>query len=287
MTIFLATDSSRKRHAGVTGRDSDIHMRTQCASTWLAGGAALCVLALAPALSQEMSDPAAAIKGSREALAKWVETQQIIAREKKDWQQGKEILDARIALVRSEIVTAEEALGALRQTASEGSQKRAEINREESLLREAGAAVAAGIAGLEREVKALLPRLPEPLREKVQPLAARMPADPDDTSISNAERLQNVVGILNEVNRFNGEVTMVSEIRTLSSGQPSEVRTIYLGLAQAYYLSPSGEAGTGRPADAGWQWEAEEAIAPAVRQAVEILQTKAKPAFVPLPVRIQ
>jgi hypothetical protein len=262
-------------------------MKVTCAFLRLVWAAAPVVLAFAPALSQEASDPAEAIKGSRETLAKWVETQQIIAREKKDWQQGKEILNSRISLVRSEIATVEEALGELRKTGAEGSGKRAEILREDGDLREAGSAVGGRVAVLERELKSFLPRLPEPLREKVQPLVARMPADPDGTSVTNAERLQNIVGILNELNRFNGEITMVTEIRTLSGGKPSEVRTIYLGLAQAYYLSPSGEAGVGRPAEDGWQWEASGGIAPAVRQAVEILQTKAKPAFVPLPVRVQ
>jgi hypothetical protein len=192
-----------------------------------------------------------------------------------------------MALVKSEIAAVEEALTALRKTGSEGAQKQSEITGEESDLREVGAAVGGRLAGLERDLKVLLPRLPEPLREKVLPLIARMPADPEGTNISNAERLQNVVGILNEVNRFNGEVTMVTEIRSLSAGQPSEVRTIYLGLAQAYYLSPSGESGIGRPSEDGWHWEPQAAIAPAVRQAAEILSAKSKPAFVPLPVKIE
>ena len=42
---------------------------------------------------------------------------------------------------------------------------------------------------------------------------------------------------------------MVTEVRTLSDGKPAEVRTVYVGLAQAYFVSPKGDAGIGRPGD--------------------------------------
>jgi hypothetical protein len=243
--------------------------------------------ALVPLGAAEPASPGADVKSSREILAKWVETQQILAREKKDWQQGKEILNSRIDIVRGEIASLEEKLAALRKTSAESGQKKSEVGREEEALKDAGESVASWTAGLERDLRSLEPRLPEPVRAKVQPLFGRMPADPDHTQVTMAERLQNVVGILNEVNKFNGEITMVTEVRTLASGQPTEVRTVYVGLAQAYYVSPRGEAGVGRPGETGWDWEPAPDLAPHVTEAVEILQAKAKPRFVPLPVKIQ
>ena len=41
-------------------------------------------------------------------MGKWIETQQIISKERKDWQQGKEILLGRLELVKKEIATLEE-----------------------------------------------------------------------------------------------------------------------------------------------------------------------------------
>jgi len=232
-------------------------------------------------------DPVAEMKSSREALGKWVETQQILAKEKKDWQTGKEILSSRISLVKGEIADVEGKMQEASTAGAESVQKKSDISREEATLKEAATAVAARTASLERDLKALMPRLPEPIKVKVEPLVARMPADPDHTNVSVAERLQNVVGILNEVGKFNGEITLATEVRTLADGKPSEVRTVYVGLAQAYYVSASGEAGIGRPSDNGWIWEARKDLAGDVQHAVEILQTKAKPAFVALPVSIQ
>ena len=253
-------------------------------------GATLAVLALGPVRSQDApapADPATQMKASREALAKWVETQQILAKEKKDWQTGREMLQSRISLVKGEIADVEKKMQETSTAGAESVQKKSDIGHEEAALKEAGAGVVARTAGLERDLKVLVPRLPEPIKTKVEPLIARMPADPEHTSISVAERLQNVVGILNEVGKFNGEITLATEVRTLADGKPSEVRTIYVGLAQAYYVSAGGEAGIGRPSENGWNWEARPDLAKDVQHAVEILQTKAKPAFVPLPVNIQ
>ena len=114
-----------------------------------------------------------------------------------------------------------------------------------------------------------------------------MPADPATTRVSAAERFQNVLVILNGVNKANQEITVSYEVQTLADGRPSEVKAIYVGLAQAYYVSASGGAGIGRPTADGWKWESSQLIGGDVLMALEILEGKHTPAFVPLPVRIQ
>ena len=49
----------------------------------------------------------------------------------------------------------------------------------------------------------------------------------------------------------------------------------------------SGEAGIGRPSDDGWKWEPSASIGRDVTTALEIVQGKHSPAFVPLPVTLQ
>ena len=78
-----------------------------------------------------------------------------------------------------------------------------------------------------------------------------------------------MLGILNEVNKANSEMTVVYEVRALPDGTNAEVQCIYVGLAQAYYISPRGEAGIGRPSEDGWKWApAPEAAAMAARSGV-------------------
>lgn len=246
----------------------------------LAAGVFLLVL---PAIAVDEPSPDSA----REALAKWVEAQQLIAKEKREWADGKEILTSRIEVLKGEIESVKTRLADARKTAAEANSKKAGTVAESTALQDVGVGLARDAAELEAGLRALLPRLPEPVQEKVKALFDRIPADAASTKVSLAERYQNVAGILNEINKFNNEITMVTEVRTLGDGKPSEVRTVYVGLAQAYYVSPKGEAGIGRPGAAAWEWTPSPASATQIAEAVEILQNKAKPRFVALPVKVQ
>jgi hypothetical protein len=97
----------------------------------------------------------------------------------------------------------------------------------------AAAQIASDISSLETGIRALHPRLPPPLAEKIRTLYERMPADTNNVRVSVAERCQNVLGILNEINKFNAEIAMVYDVRNLSDGKPSEVSCVYVGLGQA------------------------------------------------------
>jgi len=227
------------------------------------------------------------IDAARDAAGKWVATQKLIYQERKDWQQSKELLLARIELLQKEIGEQEARLAETRRTAAEAEgRKREGVAGRDALVHEAKR-LATLLEGYENGVRGLHAILPPPVQEKIAPLYQRIPQDPASTRVSVAERFQNVLGILNEINKANGEVTLATEIRTLADGKPSEVKTIYLGLAQAYYLSSRGEAGVGRPGPSGWDFTPDNRLAGEILHAVEIMEGKAPPEFVGLPVKIQ
>ena len=235
-------------------------------------------------------DAARSLEETRLSMNKWIETQQLLSKERKDWQQGKEILVARLDVVKKEIATLEEKLAEAQTAVAAADAKRAEMIAEEDRLKAAGAQLADAAGRLEGEVRRLFRQLPEPVRTRLQPLTQRMPEDPSKARTSPAERFQNVLGILNELNKANSEIAVAYEVHDLAGGKPTEVKTLYVGLAQAFYVSGGGEAGIGRPpADGGdgWKWEPANAIAGAVTTAVEVLEGKQSPAFVPLPVQIR
>jgi hypothetical protein len=249
--------------------------------------AALLVSAPAPAASPDSARPGDAIDETRSIVSKWAATQEIVFRERKAWQQEKEILVARIELVEREIADLERKLEDSRKAAAEASATYGGLLRGKEEVARSAATLSERLAGFEAEVRKLRPVLPEPLREKVDPLYRRVPEDPATTKVSLAERFQNVLGILNEINRLHGEITLTHEIRPLSDGKPSEVKTVYVGLGQAFYVSASGEAGVGRPGPEGWQWRPANELARNIGTMIQILQNKAKPVFVSLPVEIR
>jgi len=220
-------------------------------------------------------------------MSKWIETQQIISKERKEWQQGKEILVGRLELVKKEIATLEEKTKEAQSSVAEADKKRNDLLAENDQLKAAGTQLTEAVTGMEVEVRRLFRLLPAPIQTKLQPLYQRIPEDPAKTRVSAAERFQNVLGILNELNKANSEIAVSYEVHSLSDGKPSEVKVIYVGLAQAYYVSTRGEAGIGRPTADGWKWEPSKAIARDVFTALEILQGKGTPVFVPLPARLQ
>jgi len=260
-------------------------------------GAALSVGACAVACSMlagaqqdtAASKPAgsATLEETRLTMDKWLETQQIISRERKDWQQGKEILLGRIDLIKKEIASLEEKTQEAQASVTEASKKRDEVAAERDQLTTISDQLTGSVTSMEGEVRTLLATIPEPLKTRLQTLIQRIPEDPATTRVTTPERFQNVIGILNELNKANTEITVNYEVRTLADGRPAEVQAIYVGLAQAYYVSAGGEAGIGRPAADGWKWEQARSIAPDLTTALEILQGKHTPAFVPLPVQIR
>lgn len=224
------------------------------------------------------------LEETRLTMDKWLEIQQIISKERKDWQQGKEILLGRLELVKKEIATLEEKNKQAESSVAEANKKRSELLAENDQLTAAGAQLTGAVAGMEGEIRQMFKQLPEPIQTKLQPLYQRIPEDPSETRVAAAERFQNVLGILNELNKTNNEITVSYEVHNLADGRPSEVKAVYVGLAQAYYVSARGEAGIGRPTADGWKWEPSKAVARDVLMALEILEGKQSPAFVSLPV---
>lgn len=227
------------------------------------------------------------LDATRATLQKWVEAQQTLSREKQEWQLGKDVLEQRIDLLEGEVKTLEGRVGQIAQLVLEAEKKRAEILAEKGRLASASSGLADLVLRLEAKVISLEPALPEPLRDRIEPLFRRVPrATVADLTLG--QRFQNVVGILNEVNKFNADVTVVSEVRKLADGGSAEVKTVYLGLAQGFYVAASGQtAGMGRPSPSGWQWTPNDAIAPDVARVIGILERGEVPAFVSLPVTIE
>jgi FtsZ-binding cell division protein ZapB len=228
------------------------------------------------------------VDGVRAALEKWVETRKVISQEKQEWALGKEMLGERIDLVQREIDSLRTKIAEAQKNISEADAKRSDLLTENEKLKEASASLVEQLVSLEIRTRTLLAKLPDPLRERVRPLSQRLPENTGDTKLSFSERFQNVVGILNEVNKFNREITLTSEVRSLPDGSSAEVTAVYVGIGQGYYVSADGKnAGTGSAPGESWVWTPENRIADQVAQVVAILKNEQVASFVKLPVEIK
>jgi hypothetical protein len=246
------------------------------------------LLALAAGSLTVTAADSAALTETRATLEQWVQTRQLISKTKTDWQADKETLEQTAVLFERE-------LGSIAAQMSKVSTNSTQVDKERELalaqqkeLNDASEAVKTLVAGLEKKITELAPSFPPPLAEKLQPLIKRIPSDPVTTKASGLERLQNVVGIVNEVDKFNAAVTVVSEVQKNPSGAEVQVETMYVGLAQAYFVDKAGDyAGVCLPSGQGWQWTPKNELAGKIQKSIAMYKNAAPADFVSLPVQIK
>jgi hypothetical protein len=229
-----------------------------------------------------------ALGETRTALEKWVQTRQLISQTRSDWASEKEMVEASIALFEKELKDLEASFDRIGTNSLEISKEKAALQKEESALQAAADRAAALVGGLEAEIVSLNARLPESLRADLSKLIDQIPQNSEETQLSASKRMQNIVGILNEIEKFNNSITVQSEIRQNDDGSEVQVETLYLGLAQAYYVGQEGKfAGLSRPSEEGWVLQQEDALGPDISRAIGVYRNQVPATFVSLPLNLE
>jgi hypothetical protein len=221
------------------------------------------------------------------SLEKWVEMERRIADESARWDVEKESLQDLIMLYKEELAGLTETIREAEEDVSAAEAARSKLNAEGERLAVIEDKVRAAITAAENDLKTLHTRLPQPLKDSIAPVFSQLPENPEDTKLSIAQRIQFVVASLTQIQKFNTSVTMEEGFREFEAGRQVQIDAIYFGLGAAYYVDKATEnAGYGVIGPDGWRWQDDAAIAPLVRQLLEVYQTPGKAAFVELPVEI-
>lgn len=230
-----------------------------------------------------------AMDETRGLLQQWAATQRMISSERTEWETGKAMLEGRIQLLKISIEETEKKIAEAKVKLEDVKKRTTEAETEKAQIREASDALIATAPELEKGVKALFARVPGIVQEKVRVLHDRIPKEGAEVkNITAAERFQNVLGILNELNKANNELNSIPEIHDLGNGKKAEVKVVYVGLGQGYFVNSNGDiGGLGLPSDQGWQWSVDPAIAPKMRELVEVMKKAVAPKLVELPAQIQ
>lgn len=227
------------------------------------------------------------VRDTRSTLQQWVETRRLTSQEKQEWRVGRELLRDRIDLVQREATTLRARIGEAEQSIVEADQKRGDLSGQNQTLRANSDVLAEQVVVLERKTRQLLPQLPEPLRRNIAPLSQRLPQDKEESPLSLSVRFQNVIGVLNAINKYHRDVHLAREVHNLQGGKTAEVSVLYFGISYGYYVTDDGQhAGVGVPSDKGFVWTQSQGFAPAIARAVAIKKGEQMAAFVNLPFRI-
>lgn len=230
----------------------------------------------------------AALTQARSTLEQWVQTRQLSARARNDWQADKESLDQTVLLYERELKAIDEQMAKVSTNNAQVAKEMAEALALQKSSNETLDGARQFATDFEARVKALVPKLPTPLQDILKPSLARLPADPANTKMLAAERVQVLVGVLNEFDKFNNAVNLFNEKRKNPQGEEVAVQTIYVGLGAAYFVNEAGDfAGTGAPGANSWEWTVKPEIAPSVKEVVKIYRNEKAARFVTLPATIR
>lgn len=221
---------------------------------------------------------------AKTVISEYVNTRQQIARTKAEWEVYRELADRRISLYEREI---RQLRGQIERAEAQTTQAEREIARirgEIAEFRSANDIVARALPELEDQLREIAEYFPAPLTEKVGRLVRQL-----GRSRQATERMAVLLGILNEVDKFNSEFTMVPAEKRLDTGETRLVDVVYVGLTIGYYADRDGTiGGILRPARGGWEWEEDNSRAPAIRRALQFYSGEVKPAeLVELPLEIK
>ena len=226
---------------------------------------------------------------ARTHIEKWVQTRQLIAKRNADWRVERESIGQTIGLLQREIDLLKEAIEKSEQVDSESDAEKKRITLSLEDLKKANKVVDAALWGMERQALALMALFPDPLKDRTSNVRSRIPLEKKDLrGRSAADRMQNVVAILNEADRFNSAITLAIEVRKDAEGKDRQVQALYLGLGHADYSDQRGSfAGVGVPGETDWTWEEKPELGSTIRKVIDIYENERSAEFVPVPVNIK
>jgi hypothetical protein len=243
------------------------------------------VWAVSPGLAAEPG------RGSAEwqaLLEQWVQTRQMISKARAEWVAEQELLRQTLEMLQNEARSLESALSQTETQQVAVAAERATVRGQQESLEAALAVLHDRLPSLEARLRRLAPALPEPLRRTVEPLWDRLAVDAKPAMRSAGTRLQALVTLLNEMEKFDHSVTLHPELRTGPDGRPVKVQVLYLGLGQAWYVDETGRvAGRGVPSRDGWRWVEEAGLGAQVQEAVAVYEGRRPARYVALPVEVQ
>ena len=234
---------------------------------------------LATAGMAQEDTPDAQVVELRALIGQIVEADALRSGEEADWQARKETMATLLDLHRRELALLDEELGQAGMSAAGHAERRDELEAKVGRLRTARDAVRKAVVTTRPRVLAIAGRLPTPLAREVAKDRATIEAWKDHQEPRPV--LQAILSLVGAAEQFNRRVHRAAEVR-----DGREVEVLYLGLARAYSLDGSGDAGVGVPGPEGWTWKSAPDLAPALRNAFDQMDRKRPPALIGLPVRL-
>lgn len=226
------------------------------------------------------------VKETQGVLSEWISVEKQISEDRSEWVAQKEVLLNSIDFMKGAIDQLDESIKTAKETSSAGEKKRAELVDKKEELDAVTAKMKTAVSGYEAKIRSLSKTWPEAFIDSVDTFLKRIPDAVKADTAPLTIRLQNVVAIMSQFDKFQSVITKETGVQDIE-GESREVTTLYYGFAYAYFVDGSGEyAGYGYPTESGWDWVSEPSLAEDISQLVAIHEGGVEAAFIGLPAKI-
>ena len=220
-------------------------------------------------------------------LEQWVKTERLISESAAEWEADKASMENLLSIHQKELESLTQLIEEAENDTSTAETRRADLLEQDAAVKAIENDVVKAIIEAEKQIKSLASILPPPLRTELTPLFNSIPENSEETKLSIGQRIQPIVAILTQVQKFNQVVTLVDDFREFEAGRTVQTETVYFGLGAAYYVDQTNEnAGFGIPGSDGWTWQTDNSLIGAVRNFVDIYRGTQQARYIELPVSV-
>jgi hypothetical protein len=244
-----------------------------------------------PLMAQEPSAPASGPDALRNSVREWIETMREIQKEEDSWEKDREVLQGYKEGLQKEIEDLKEQIErAKTERDSAGKEDLDKVAKAEAYAK-AKEALVTELKELEKSMVERLPLLPAAMtaEPKVAQMIEEVKKDGaltgDAAKQGLAKRLNNVLNLLSEVEKFQQAVHLRDELHKAPDGREFNMKVLYFGIAAAYAVNETGDfALVGKPSENGWSFSERNDLAPRIKELVGVTTGDIDAKFVTLPI---
>jgi hypothetical protein len=226
---------------------------------------------------------------TRNILQEWVTVKALVSEEREDWAVEKALVTDTIDLLGVEKEMLSEQIKMREEAAKASDDQRTELSLRKEVLEAEASTLGGTLTTYEAALADWISQLPQLLQDELAPLIRRLPVEGESNrNVGIGRRLQAVVGILSQVDKFNSSVTYRKELRgDEGTGSQRETDTLYFGLAYAVYSDADGSsAGYGTPGAEGWVWKSTPEASDDIRELIAVYKNEIPAKYISIPISI-
>lgn len=220
-------------------------------------------------------------------IQKWLAIEQQRNAMINDWHQQEPLLEQRLLLLKQEQTQLELNLSTASVNDGEVEKKRAQLLKSQNNMESGQALLEKSLVDYFQVIAEIQPQLPPPLFNAWQKKLSAA----EFTSADITKKLNTLLELLEQLNDFEQRISHAETALMLATDEGEKeimVRQLYIGLAQAWYVSLDGTiVGRGIPEASGWRWQPDNSVdGEVVLNAIAMIERRSEAQFLQLPISL-